>query len=106
MKDFRPQGRSRKRDSEEKITSIPKEHEAAVPDASRRYGIAENTINRRTPKSDRVEVSEAKRLRELEQENARPKRLLADADLDRAVIGSTFGRVINCHLRFGRVYFL
>ena len=78
----------RKRYSEEKIISILKEHEAgaSVPDLSRRHGIVENTIYRWKSKYGGMEVSEAKRLRELELENARLKKLLAEAELDKAAM--------------------
>ena len=78
----------RKGYSEEKIISILKEHEAgaSVPDLSRRHGIVENTIYRWKSKYGGMEVSEAKRLRELELENARLKKLLAEAELDKAAM--------------------
>ena len=78
----------RKRYTEEKIISILKEHEAgaSVPDLSRRHGIVENTIYRWKSKYGGMEVSEAKRLRELELENARLKKLLAEAELDKAAL--------------------
>ena len=78
----------RKRYSEEKIISILKEHEAgaSVPDLSRRHGIVENTIYRWKSKYGGMEVSEARRLRELETENAKLKRLYADAMLDNAAL--------------------
>ena len=78
----------RKRYTEEKIISILKEHEAgvSVPDIARRYGIAENTIYRWKSKFGGMEVSEAKRLRELEQENAKLKRLLGEAELYKAAL--------------------
>ncbi len=78
----------RKRYTEEKIISILKEHDAgaSVPDMARRYGIAENTIYRWKSKYGGMEVSEAKRLRELEQENAKLKRLLGEAELDKAAL--------------------
>ena len=78
----------RKRYSEEKIISILKEHEAgaSVLDLSRRYGIVENTIYRWKSKYGGMEVSEAKRLRQLEAENAKLKKLLAEAELDKAAL--------------------
>ncbi len=78
----------RKRYSEEKIISILKEHEAgaSVPDLSRRHGIVENTIYRWKSKYGGMEVSEAKRLRDLESENAKLKKLLAEAELDKAAM--------------------
>ena len=74
----------RKRYTEEQIISILKEHEAgaSVPDLSRRHGVVENTIYRWKSKFGGMEVSDAKRLRELEAENAKLKRLYADAMLD------------------------
>ena len=76
----------RKTYPEEKIISILKEHEAgaSVPDLSRRHGIAENTIYRWKSRYGGMEVSEAKRLRELEQENSKLKKLLAESELDKA----------------------
>ncbi len=58
----------RKRYTEEQIISILKEHEAgaSVPELSRRHGVAENTIYRWKSKFGGMEISEAKRLRELE----------------------------------------
>lgn len=78
----------RKRYSEEKIISILKEHEAgaSVPDLARRHGVAENTVYRWKSKFGGMEVSEAKRLRELEEENRKLKHLLAEAELDKAAM--------------------
>ena len=58
----------RKRFTEEQIIGVLKEHEAgaSVPDLSRRHGVAENTIYRWKAKFGGMEVSEAKRLRDLE----------------------------------------
>jgi len=78
----------RKRYTEEQIIRILKEHEAgaSVPDISRRHGIAENTIYRWKSKFGGMEVSDAKRSRELEQENAKLKRLLGEAELDKSAL--------------------
>jgi len=78
----------RKRYAEEQIISILKEHQAgaSVPELARRYGVVENTLYRWKSKYGGMEISEAKRLRELEQENARLKRLLAEAELDKAAL--------------------
>ena len=78
----------RKTYSEEKIISILKEHEAgaSAKELSRRHGVAENTVYRWKAKFGGMEVSEAKRLRELETENAKLKRLLAEAELDKAAL--------------------
>ena len=78
----------RKRYTEEQIISILKEQEAGAsgPDLARRHGVAENTIYRWKSKCGGLEVSEARRLRALEQENAKLKRLLAEAELDKAAL--------------------
>ena len=78
----------RKRYTEEQIISILKEHEAGLPvgELARRYGVIENTIYRCKSKFSGMELSDAKRLRELERENTRLKRLLAEAELDKAAL--------------------
>ena len=53
---------------------------------SRRHGVAENTIYRWKSKFGGMEVSDAKRLRELEAENRKLKRLLGEAELDKAAM--------------------
>ena len=76
----------RKRFSEEQIIGILKEAEAGVVvlDLCRRHGMSSATFYAWKAKYGGLEVSEAKRLRTLEDENARLKRLLADAMLDNA----------------------
>ena len=78
----------RKQYREEKIISILKEHEAgaSVPDLARRHGVAENTIYRWKSKFGGMDVSDAKKLRALEQENQKLKRLLAEAEFDKAAL--------------------
>lgn len=78
----------KKRYTEEQIIGVLKEHEAGVPvqDLLRRYGISNGTFYRWKSKYGGMEVAEAKRLKELESENARLKRLLADAELDKAML--------------------
>jgi putative transposase len=78
----------RKRYTEEQIIAILKSHDAgrSVPDLAREHSIAENTIYRWKSRYGGMEVSEAKRLREPEQENQKLKRLLAEAELDKVVI--------------------
>ena len=78
----------RTRFSEEKIIGVLKEAEAGMKtaDLARRHGVSEATIYNWKAKYAGLEVSEARRLRELESENARLKRLLADAMLDQAAL--------------------
>lgn len=78
----------RKRFTEEQIIGVLKEAEAGVKtgDLARRHGISEATIYNWKAKYGGMEVSEAKRLRSLEDENPKLKRLLADAMLDNAAL--------------------
>ncbi len=78
----------RKRFNEEQIIGVLKEHEAGarVPDLARRHGVSEHSIYRWKSKYGGLEISEAKRLRELAVENAKLKRLLAEAMLDNAAL--------------------
>jgi putative transposase len=55
-------------------------------DLARRHGVSEATIYNWKAKYGGLEASEARRLRELESENARLMRLLADAMLDQAAL--------------------
>jgi putative transposase len=77
-----------KRYTEEQIIGILKAHEAGakVGDLTRKHGISEQSFYRWKSKYGGMEVNEAKRLRELEQENARLKKLLAEAELDKAML--------------------
>ena len=78
----------RSRFSDEQIIAIVKEQEAGVATAEvcRRHGISSATFYKWKAKYGGLEVSEAKRLRSLEDENAKLKRLLAEAMLDIAVL--------------------
>ena len=78
----------RSRFSDEQIIGILKEQEAGVVtvDVCRRHGISEATFYKWKAKFGGLEVSEAKRLRTLEEENGKPKKLLAEAMLDIAVL--------------------
>jgi putative transposase len=78
----------RSRFSDEQIIGILKEHEAGAvtADVCRRHGISSATFYKWKAKYGGLEVTEAKRLRSLEDENAKLKRLLAEAMLDIAVL--------------------
>lgn len=78
----------RTRFSEEQIIGVLKEAEAGAKtaDLARRHGVSEATIYNWKAKYGELEVSEAKRLRSLEDENGRLKRLLADAMLNNAAL--------------------
>ena len=84
----------RKRFTEEQIISILKENEAgiSVPDLACRHGLAEGTFYTWRSKFGGMDVSDAKKLRELEAENARLKRLLAEEMLDKAALKDALSR--------------
>ena len=69
--------------SEEQIIGILKEQESGMSTAEvcRRHGISSATFYKWKAKFGGLEVSDARRLKQLEDENARLKRLLADAVL-------------------------
>jgi hypothetical protein len=73
---------------EEQIIGVLKEAEAGAKtaDLARRHGVSEATIYNWKAKYGGLEVSEARRLRELESENAKLKRLLADTMLDNVAL--------------------
>ncbi|WP_438363378.1 IS3 family transposase [Sandarakinorhabdus limnophila] len=84
----------RSRFSDEQIIAIVKEQEAgmATAEVCRRHGISSATFYKWKAKYGGLEVSEAKRLRSLEDENAKLKRLLAEAMLDIAVLKDISGK--------------
>ncbi len=78
----------RARFTEEQIISVLKEHEAGAKTADlvRKHGLSEATIYNWKAKFGGMDVSEAKRLRALEEENAKLKKLLAEQMLDAAAL--------------------
>ena len=74
--------------TEEQIVGILREHEAgsSVADLSRRHGVSEQTIYRWKQKYGGLETSELRRLKALEAENARLKRLVAEQALDNQML--------------------
>ena len=84
----------RTRFSEEQIIGVLKKAEAGAKtaDLARRHGVSEATIYNWKSKYSGLEVSEARRLRALESENAKLKRLLADAMLDQTALKSLLAK--------------
>jgi putative transposase len=78
----------RSRFTEEQIIGILKEQEAGqrTADVCRRHGISEATFYKYKSKYGGLQVSDMKRLRALESENAQLKKLLAETMLDNAVL--------------------
>ena len=78
----------RSRFTEEQIIGILKEQEAGqkTADVCRRHGISEGTFYKWKSKYDGMEVSDAKRLKALETENTKLKKLLAETMLDNAML--------------------
>jgi putative transposase len=78
----------RKRFIEEQIIGILREQEAGAKtaDVCRKHGISEATFYKWKSKYGGMDVSEAERLKALEEENTKLKKLLADAMLDNAAL--------------------
>jgi putative transposase len=82
--------------TEEQIIGVLKEGESglAVKEISRKHGICDQTYYRWKAKYGGLEVSEARRLRSLEEENRRLKQMVAEQALDiqalKAVLGKKF----------------
>lgn len=78
----------RSRFSEEQIIGVLKEHEAGLKtaDLCRKHGISEATFYNWKSKFGGMDVSEAKRLKVLEDENHKLKKLLAESMLDNAAL--------------------
>jgi len=83
-----------KRFTEEQIIGVLKEGEAGArtKDLCRKYGISEQTFYNWKAKYGGMTVSEARRLRELEAENAKLKKLLAEAELDKSALKDLLSR--------------
>lgn len=74
--------------SEEQIIGILKEPQAGMPvaDLCRKHGISDATLYTWRSKYGGMDVSDARRLKALEEENARLKKLLAEQMLDNAIL--------------------
>lgn len=74
----------RKRFTEEQIITVLREHEAGAKtgDLARKHGISEATLYNWKAKYGGMDVSDARRLKQLEAENANLKKALAESVLD------------------------
>lgn len=84
----------RSRFSEEQIIAILKEHEAGLSAAElcRKHGISDATFYKWRSKYGGMEISDAKKLKGLEDENRRLKKLLAEQMLDNATLKEMLGK--------------
>ena len=80
--------------TEEQIIRILKEHETgvSVADLCRKHGVSDATVYKWKAKFGGMDVSEAKRLKAVEDENAKLKRLLADTMLDNVALKDLLGK--------------
>ena len=85
----------RSRFTEEQIIGILREQEAGVPvlDLCRKHGLSSPTFYKWKAKYGGLDVSEARRLKALEDENAKLKRMLADAMLDNVALKDLLGNM-------------
>ena len=86
----------RSRFTQEQVIGVLKEHQAgaAVADLCRKHGISDATFYTWRSKYGGMEVSDARRLKALEEENAKLKRLLAESMLDVSTLKDLLAK--NC----------
>jgi putative transposase len=84
----------RSRFSDEQIIGILKEHQAGLSarELCRKHGVSEPTFYKWRSKYGGMEVSDAKRLKALEEENARLKKLLAESMMDVSTLREMLGK--------------
>lgn len=85
----------KRRFSEEQIIGILKEHEAGISakELCRKHGMSDASFYKWKAKFGGMEVSDAKRLRELESENAKLKKLVADLSLDKMALEDVLKKI-------------
>ncbi len=84
----------RSRFTEEQIIGVLREQETGVPvaDICRKHGLSSPTFYKWKAKYGGLDVSEARRLKALEDENGKLKRMLADAMLDNVALKDLLGK--------------
>lgn len=84
----------RSRFTEEQIIGVLKEHQAGLSatELCRKHGISDATFYKWRSKYGGMEVSEAKRLKQLEDDNAKLKKLLAESMMDVSTLREMLGK--------------
>jgi len=84
----------RSRFTEDQIIGVLKEHQAGIPTAElcRKHGISDATFYNWRSRYGGLEVSDARRLKSLDDENRRLKKLLAESMLDVATLKEALGK--------------
>jgi putative transposase len=84
----------RSRFTEEQIIGVLKEHQAGLSatELCRKHGISDATFYNWRSKYGGMEVSEAKRLKQIEDENGRLKKLLAESMMDVSTLREMLGK--------------
>lgn len=85
----------KRRFSDEQIIGILKEHEAGVTarELCRKHGMSDASFYKWKAKFSGMEVSEARRLRDLEDQNRKLKRLVADLSLDKMALEEVLKKI-------------
>lgn len=93
----------RSRFSEEQIIGVLKEHQAGMSavDLCRKHGISDATFYKWRSKYGGMEVSDARKLRALEAENAKLKKLLAESVMDVSTLKEMLGKTSDARFEEG-----
>ena len=85
----------KRRFTDAQIIGILKEHEAGVParELCRKYGMSDATFYKWKARFSGMEVNEVRRLRDLEEENRRLKKLVADLSLDKMALEDVLKKI-------------
>jgi len=92
----------------EQVIAVLKEAEAGASSADvwRRHGISDQTFYRWKAKFGGMDVSEARRLKDLEEENSRLKRMVADLSLDNQALKDLVKKMVSPEERRAAVEYL